>query len=194
MDRVLGKIMNKAQTSKNDVKTSKFLSFILRHKPDAIALRLNSEGWADIDALILCAAAHGKKLAREQVLRVAAESDKQRFAISDDGSRIRAVQGHSTKQVDISFTPETPPDTLFHGTAGRCLPSILEKGLLPGKRHYVHLSTTRATAKAVGERHGKPVVLIVDAAAMSRDGAEFYLSENSVWLTKAVPAQYLKMR
>lgn len=183
--------MSKTHTATNDVETSRFLSFVLRHKPEAIGLRLSGEGWADIDELILRAASAGTNLTREQVLRVVAESDKKRFAASDDGSSIRARQGHSTKQVNIGFTPETPPDTLFHGTARRFLPSILEKGLLPGERHHVHLSTTLATAVAVGARHGKPAVLTVDAAAMSRDGALFYLSENGVWLTKAVPAQYL---
>ena len=185
--------MNQTQPSPDaDVEISKFLSYILRHKPDAIGLSLDDQGWADIDELLRLSAEHGRSFSRADFMRVVEQSDKKRFAISDDGMRVRAVQGHSAKQVEISFTPQIPPDTLFHGTAGRFLASIRVQGLVPGQRQYVHLSADPATARNVGARYGKPVVLIVRAADMLRDGFSFYRADNGVWLTREVPARYLE--
>ena len=184
--------MSTTHTAKNDVKISKFLSLVLRHEPEAIGLHLDTEGWADIGELINKAAKNGRELTREDILRVVAESDKKRFGLSEDGLRIRAVQGHSTKAVDIDFVPKAPPDLLFHGTAKRFLESIRVQGLAPGDRQYVHLSADAETATAVGTRHGKPIVLTVRAGAMADAGVLFYLSENGVWLTREVPPQYLE--
>jgi len=174
------------------VAISKFLSFVLRHKPEAIGLALDSEGWADIDMLITCAARDGRALDRTVIVHVVETNDKKRFALSPDGQRIRAVQGHSTESVDLTHVEKSPPDVLYHGTAVRFLDSITAKGLLAGSRHHVHLSQDAQTAIKVGQRHGKPVVLLVDAAAMRASGAKFYLSENGVWLTDHVPPEYLR--
>ena len=174
-----------------DVELSKFLSFVLRHKPEAIGLRLDGEGWVDIQTLLSLAAEHGNIISPEQLEKVVAESDKKRFTISEDGLKIRAAQGHSTKQVDIGFSPKTPPDTLFHGTADRFMNSIRNKGLVPGERQYVHLSSDHETAISVGTRHGNPVVLSINTLQMVKDGFLFYLSDNNVWLTKHVPPEYL---
>ncbi|MCC8189765.1 MAG: RNA 2'-phosphotransferase [Planctomycetes bacterium] len=170
---------------------SKFLSFILRHRPDAIGLVLDREGWAAIDALLHGAAGAGHPLSREDLLEIVAGSDKQRFAISPDGRRIRAVQGHSTPAVAIDYPPALPPPVLFHGTAERFLSAIRRDGLLPGARQHVHLSPDAATARAVGGRHGRPVVLTIDAAGLHRDGAVFHRAENGVWLCAAVPVAYI---
>ena len=119
---------------------SKFISYILRHKPEAIGLSLDSEGWAEVDVLLRLAAAHGNEIPHEQLMRIVAQSDKKRFTVSEDSRYIRAAQGHSTKQVNLGFAPQTPPDILFHGTAERFLESIRTTGLVPGERQYVHLS------------------------------------------------------
>lgn len=179
------------KTRKSDVETSKFLSYVLRHKPESIGLCLDSEGWAEIAALLRLAAMQGNDIPYEQLLRVVAQSDKKRFTLSADGLRIRAAQGHSTDQVAIGYTPRTPPEILFHGTAERFLESIRSSGLVPGDRQHVHLSSDQTTATAVGKRHGKPVVLAIRAATMVQDGFLFYLSENGVWLTRNVPAKYI---
>ena len=184
--------MKNEKADKSSTEISKFLSYVLRHKPEDIGLSLDKEGWADIVELLRLATKHGAPVTRERLDQVVAESDKKRFALSPDGLRIRAVQGHSTRSVDISFEPLTPPPKLHHGTAQRFLHSIHEQGLVPGERQYVHLSADRNTAFPVGQRHGKAVVLTVNAAAMARDGLLFYLSENDVWLTRAVPAKYLE--
>ena len=181
---------NEKKTS-SDVETSKFLSFVLRHKPEAIGLSLESDGWADIETLLRLAAEHGTPIVREDLLRVVDQSDKKRFTLSPDGLRIRAAQGHSTTQVDIAFTPVTPPEMLFHGTAQRFVESIRNKGLVAGDRQYVHLSHDAQTAETVGKRHGKAVVLTVRSGDMARDGLLFYRSDNGVWLTRDVPARYL---
>jgi putative RNA 2'-phosphotransferase len=173
-------------------RTSKFLSFVLRHKPEAIGLVLDSEGWADIDALIACAAKDGTALDRPLIARVAETNDKKRFAISLDGRRIRAVQGHLTESVNLTHVENEPPAVLYHGTATRFLDSIMAKGLLAGSRHHVHLSPDAETATKVGQRHGQPVVLLVDAATMHASGTKFYLSDNGVWLTEHVPARFLR--
>ncbi|WP_395678168.1 RNA 2'-phosphotransferase [Inquilinus sp.] len=171
--------------------TSKFLSYVLRHEPQAIGLTLDSEGWARIDALIAAAAANGKVLDRELIQAVVDGNDKKRFSISPDGDRMRAVQGHSTAEVAIAYAPVEPPEQLFHGTATRFLASIRAEGLVPGSRHHVHLSPDVETAMAVGRRHGQPVVLTVAAGAMHCQGFVFHRADNGVWLTKAVPPAFL---
>jgi len=171
--------------------TSKFLSFVLRHEPQAIGLTLDSEGWANIDALIDGAARDGRTLDRTLIENVVASSDKKRFSISPDGQSIRAVQGHSTKSVELQFEEKQPPETLYHGTATRFMDSINEQGLIPGSRHHVHLSQETATASAVGQRYGMVVILQVAARQMQEQGFKFYQAENGVWLTERVPAEFL---
>lgn len=169
---------------------SKLLSFLLRHRPQAVGLRLSAEGWVSVDELISALAAHGHTVDRATLERIVAESDKQRFAFSSDGRLMRANQGHSVS-IDLGLTPEQPPDVLFHGTVARYLAAIRAQGLLKGKRHHVHLSATIEVARSVGGRRGVPTVLRVDAAAMARDGYLFYRSQNGVWLTEHVPPQFL---
>ena len=172
--------------------TSKFLSFVLRHKPEAIGIVLDREGWADIDKLILCAQKAGKRLTRALLDTVVATSDKKRFSYSSDGRCIRAVQGHSTSQVAISFAEKTPPQFLYHGTASRFLDEIKKQGLIAGERHYVHLSADEATARKVGARHGSPVILTVKAQEMAKRGLPFWQAENGVWLTSTVAVEFLE--
>lgn len=145
--------------SKQHAEVSKFLSYVLRHEPHAIGLTLDREGWAEVDALIAGAQQAGRTLDVELLRAVVSSSDKKRFALSDDGRRIRAVQGHSIDTVAIQREPKQPPEFLYHGTATRFLDSILAEGLRPGERHHVHLSEDVSTATAVGQRYGKPVVL-----------------------------------
>lgn len=177
--------------TKEHVRSSKFLSLVLRHEPERIGLQLDANGWTNVDDLINRAAAHGMHYTPELIRTLVRESDKQRFALSEDGLRIRANQGHSV-EVDLGYAPSVPPAQLFHGTAERHLASILSQGLMKGERHHVHLSADRDTALKVGQRHGKPVVLLVDSAAMHTAGLTFFRSANGVWLTEHVHAQYLR--
>ena len=170
---------------------SKFLSYVLRHEPQAIGLALDSEGWADIDALIAGAATEGRQLTRELIEQVVRDNDKKRFALSAGSQRIRAVQGHSSKAVQLQLEERQPPAVLYHGTATRFMDSINEKGLIPGSRHHVHLSQDIETARGVGQRYGKVVVLQIDAQAMQARGCTFYQAENGVWLTDQVPAGFI---
>ncbi|MDQ0832084.1 putative RNA 2'-phosphotransferase [Streptomyces achromogenes] len=171
------------------VKVSKYLSKHLRHQPERIGLTLDEAGWVEIDELISACSAHGFRFTREELDHVVAANDKKRFAI--DGTRIRASQGHSV-EVDLGLEPAVPPSYLYHGTVARSLDAIRAEGLRPMNRHDVHLSADRETATRVGARRGRPVVLSVDAGAMHQDGHVFHLSANGVWLTKAVPPQYLR--
>jgi putative RNA 2'-phosphotransferase len=178
--------------NKDKVKSiSKFLSFVLRHEPQSIGLSLDEAGWASVDELLDKANAKGKRLDRSLLQHVIDTNDKQRFALSDDGTRIRANQGHSI-EVTLGLPAMTPPDVLYHGTATRFLDSILATGLDRRNRHHVHLTESLATAKAVGQRYGKLVLLAVDAQRMSADGHVFHQSDNGVWLTDAVPTRYLR--
>jgi putative RNA 2'-phosphotransferase len=172
------------------VQLSKFLSFVLRHKPAAIGLTLSQDGWVDIVDLIDKANAAGTRFERDDLLRVVATSDKKRFSVSQDGSRIRAAQGHSVS-VELGLQPQEPPAVLYHGTATRFLESIRSSGLKPQARQQVHLSSDEVTAQRVGQRHGKPIVLKVDARAMHATGFRFYLADNGVWLTDEVPPRFL---
>ena len=170
---------------------SKFLSYVLRHEPQAIGLLLDSEGWARIDALIEGAAREGRQLTPELIAEVVASNDKKRFALSEDGQRIRAVQGHSSKTVNLQLAEQQPPAVLYHGTATRFMDSINQQGLIPGARHHVHLSQDLATAEAVGQRYGKVVILKIAAQDMQAQGYTFYQAENGVWLTDHVPVDFL---
>ena len=130
-------------------------------------------------------------ITREELEVIVTTSDKQRFAFDESGARIRANQGHSV-DIDLQLTPTVPLAVLFHGTGEGTVPAILREGLRKMRRHHVHLSPDVATATRVGTRHGRPVVLAVDAAAMCRAGHEFFVSANGVWLTDAVPPEFLR--
>ena len=171
---------------------SKFLSLILRHEPQKYGIVLDEAGWTDIDKLLDALHAHGVELSRKQLDELVASSDKQRFAISPDAMRIRANQGHSV-QVELGLPAETPPNVLYHGTIEAVLPGIRASGLVKGQRHHVHLSADMETAKKVGGRRGKPIVLAVKAAEMVAAGHTFLRSANGVWLVEHVPASFIDL-
>ena len=173
-------------------RTSKFLSYVLRHNPAEIDLELDENGWASITQLISNANAKGKDITRELIEQVVITNDKQRFAISDDGKMIRANQGHSVK-IKLDLEPSVPPAVLLHGTAEKNLGLITSCGLNKMSRHHVHLSECKKTASAVGRRYGKLVLLEVDTIKMISDGYEFFKSENNVWLVDSVPSQYINI-
>ncbi|MCW2779120.1 MAG: phosphotransferase KptA/Tpt1 [Frankiales bacterium] len=165
---------------------SRPLSFLLRHRPDAAGLVLDPAGWTAVGPVLVALGCDRATL--EQLVR---EDAKQRYALEAD--RIRAQQGHSVA-VDLGLSPQRPPEVLWHGTAERSLPAVLQQGLLPRKRTHVHLSPDPATARQVGARHGRPAVLRVDAAAAWRAGRVFLLTGNGVWLTSAVPPAFLQVQ
>ena len=184
-------ISDRGVDAMSDRSISKYISLILRHKPEVIGITLDEHGWADVDELIK-GVSRTHHLDRETLERIVAEDEKQRYSFSDDKRLIRANQGHSIP-VDVELKQMDPPDVLYHGTGIKYKDSIDAQGLIPKSRLYVHLSGDTETAKKVGQRHGKPVIYKVDAAAMHRDGYEFFQSVNRVWLTKEVPKQYLKL-
>lgn len=171
--------------------TSKFISLILRHKPETIGISLDEHGWADVQALIEGINASGKHHLDADLLdEIVRTDEKQRYSFDEDHTLIRANQGHSIP-VDVELEEKTPPAVLYHGTGEKYMASIDATGLIPKSRLYVHLSSDVETARKVGSRHGRPVIYTVDCAAMTSDGYKFYLSANKVWLTKEVPARYL---
>jgi putative RNA 2'-phosphotransferase len=173
------------------VKLSKLISLVLRHKPEEIGLSLDEQGWADVDELLMRLNQRGTKCDRTLLEKLVVTNDKQRFAFSADGTKIRANQGHSVA-INLALEPQEPPETLFHGTATRFIDSIYAQGLLAGNRQHVHLSADKEVAKSVGARHGKEIVLCIRAGEMHQDGHEFFRSDNGVWLTDRVPAKYLE--
>lgn len=175
----------------NTSKVSKFLSFVLRHKPEACGLTLDSGGWVSVEKLLQGMDQAGYSISVDELLQIVAESDKGRFTLASDGSCIRAAQGHSVV-VDLELAPVMPPYELFHGTATTNVEAIVEQGLKPGRRQHVHLSVDQETALRVGQRHGTPVVLRIDAAQMHAAGHCFWRSDNGVWLTDAVPPAYIQ--
>lgn len=181
---------NMKETTSNLTRISKYISLILRHKPEVIGIKLDIHGWADVNALLV-GISRKYPINRDILEKIVRSDEKQRYTFSEDGTKIRANQGHSI-QVDVELALTEPPETLYHGTAQRFAASIEGQGLLPKSRLYVHLSPDKETAEKVGCRHGEPVIYLVDAGQMHWDGYLFYLSANGVWLTKVVPATYLK--
>jgi putative RNA 2'-phosphotransferase len=173
------------------VTVSKFLSLVLRHDPARIGITLDAAGWTDVAALLAACAAHGVVVSRDELAAIVAGSDKQRFALSADGARIRANQGHSV-EVDLQLAPAAPPARLFHGTVAAVVPAIRAEGLVRGERHHVHLSADVETARRVGGRRGEPVLLTVRADAMAAAGHVFYRADNGVWLVDHVPPGFLE--
>lgn len=174
----------------DDKTISKSLSYWLRHKPEAGGIAIDPAGWAEVEA-VLGALGRAKLPAGEEDLRrVVAESEKNRFELSSDSQLIRARQGHSIP-IDLGWPVTAPPATLFHGTVEKFLPAILSEGLRPMARHHVHLSPDEATATIVGARRGKPVILRIAADALAAEGAEFRLSSNGVWLVSHVPPAFI---
>ncbi len=179
------------QEGKVDYKrTSKFMSYILRHKPDVIGIELDRYGWADVEELIR-GIAKTRMFNRDILEEIVRTDEKQRYAFNEDKTRIRASQGHSIP-VDLQLEAIEPPEILWHGTAKRFEASIDQTGLNRGVRMYVHLSSDRQMARRVGERHGKAIVYRVKSGKMYRDGFRFYRSANGVWMTLMVPAAYLE--
>ena len=173
----------------NLTSTSKFVSLILRHKPEIIGIQLDEHGWANVDGLI-AEISKTRKFNREMLEEIVRTDNKQRFTFNEDKTKIRANQGHSIP-VDVELPVAIPPETLWHGTGEKYVASIDQQGLIPKGRLYVHLSSDATTATKVGSRHGKPVLYIVKTKEMYDDGYSFFLSKNGVWLTKEVPVKYL---
>ena len=183
-------MMHAPPSSERNRRISKFLSLILRHRPETVAIELDSAGWAAVDALLAGMSAEGLAVSFEELVDVVETNDKRRFIFSEDRTKIRAVQGHS-RDVDLGYVPTPPPRLLFHGTVARFLPAIRDQGLLRGRRQFVHLSPDEATAATVGKRRGQPIVLTIDARRMHADGHLFFRADNGVWLTAQVPPGYI---
>ncbi len=176
--------------TQNPSNVSKFLSYVLRHKPESIGLQIDPEGWASIQEIIEKSSI---PIDLEILHTVVATSDKNRFSISGDGNFIRANQGHSIG-INLGLLPTEPPEFLFHGTATRFIESIKSQGLLPKNRQYVHLSGDTEVALSVGKRHGKPIVLKISALTLHQSGHRFYKSDNGVWLTPSVPVSSISVQ
>ena len=177
---------------KGTTRISKFLSLVLRHKPETIDIVLDDNGWTDVNTLIQKSANKGVRFDLPTLQHIVDTNAKKRFAFNDALDKIRANQGHSI-EIDLGYTAQEPPEILYHGTATRFIGSILQTGLEKRQRHHVHLSKDTSTAINVGQRHGKPVVLEVLALQMHNDKYEFFLSDNGVWLTEKVPVGHLML-
>lgn len=175
----------------NYTNLSKFISLILRHKPEVINVKMDEYGYVNVDDLINGILEHSNFYIDFDVLKEIVYTDnKQRYSFANDYNKIRANQGHSIP-VNLNLENKCPPNSLYHGTGVKYLKNILKEGLKPKSRMYVHLSDNYNTALEVGARHGEPCVIYIDAFKMYNDGYKFYLSENGVWLTNVVPKKYI---
>ncbi len=176
---------------KQYTKLSKFLSLVLRHKPEEIGIELDTNGWTDVKCLIKKMNLYGKRIDFETLEVILETNNKKRFSFNEDKSLIRANQGHSI-EIDLGYKPKNPPKRLFHGTGAKYVDSIYKIGIRKKSRHHVHLSKDIETALSVGQRHGKPVVFEILTDEMVNEGFEFYESENGVWLTDEVPVRFIR--
>ena len=177
--------MNKKQKKR----TGKFISLILRHNPQVIGIELDKAGWAVVDDLLAGLRRKGHAISFEQLEEIVETNDKKRYRFNEDKTLICANQGHSLN-LELELKELEPPEILYHGTATKFIESINEQGLLKGNRHHVHLSKDKETAKKVGMRHGKPIILSIASGEMYREGFAFYCSENGIWLVDSVPTRY----
>lgn len=175
---------------KDLIRKSKFLSLVLRHHPETVGIELDEHGWAVIDELLQGAKKQGIHITAQELQEIVETNDKRRFSIQ--GGRVRANQGHSIP-VKMDFIKAEPPRILYHGTAQRNRQSIMQQGILKQKRHHVHLSRTVRAAQKVGARHGKSLVLEIDAERMYRNNVDFFISENGIWLVEKVPPEYISV-
>ncbi len=189
-DRNKGMVYRVTLMQPRAVRISKYLAKYLRLAPHELGLSLQPGGRVLVDELLTAAEKSGFRISYDELVDCVETNDKQRFAFDETGDLIRANQGHSVEG-DLQLEERQPPEMLYHGTVERFLPSILEEGLIRGKRHHVHLSKDVETARKVGARRGKPVILKVDAGRMHREGHKFLLSANGVWLTDTVPPGYV---
>lgn len=173
-------------------KLSVFISFVLRHKPEAAHISLDEHGWANVEELLNGINDTGRKIDMEILEEIVITDNKQRYSFNQDKTLIRANQGHSVS-VDVELREQEPPGFLYHGTATRFLDNIINEGLKPMSRLYVHLSKDIETASKIGRRHGAPVILKIHSEDMYKEGFKFYLSENGVWLTKKVDVKYFEV-
>lgn len=174
----------------DDIKLGKFLSLILRHKPETVGITLDKNGWVDVKELIEKIKLSGRYIDMEILERIVRENNKKRYSFDEKKEKIRANQGHSI-EVELNLKEMVPPIILYHGTATRFLESIREKGIIKGNRQYVHLSKDIETARNVGKRHGEVVILPIDIEGLKKIGHKFYLSENNVWLSDDIPSEYI---
>lgn len=177
--------------SKELIKKGKFLSLVLRHKPEEIGIKLDNQGWVYVSELLDRLNSHNIKLSFDELKYIVESNNKKRYSFNDDFTKIRASQGHSL-DLEIEFKEEIPPDFLYHGTAEKNFESIIKDGINKGKRHHVHLSSNIETAINVGSRHGKPIVLKVKSKQMYQEGIKFFISENNVWLTDFVSSEFIE--
>lgn len=194
IERMNNKILNqniKKMTTQEIKKISKFISYVLRHAPEKLKLEMDENGWVNTEELVQKLNNKTPNFNMKNLETVVEENNKKRFAFNSDKSKIRANQGHSIK-IDLAYEPTEPPEFLYHGTAIRNIESIKNQGLIKGNRHHVHLSADKATALNVGQRHGKPVILIIETKKMHEAGHEFFISENQVWLAEVIPAEFIR--
>lgn len=173
------------------VKMGKYISLILRHKPEIINLKIDEHGWANVDELLKGINNSGRYISKEMLNMIVETNDKKRYQYNNDHTKIRANQGHSIR-VDVELHEKVPPDVLYHGTAQEYLDKIRKSGIRKMNRLYVHLSKDMETAMRVGKRHGQPIVLIINTKAMINDGYKFYYSNNGVWLCDDIAYSYIE--
>lgn len=176
------------------VALSKEVSYALRHAPWEYELELDEKGFVPVEQLLAAlneSSGWERPITVDDLNEVIRTSEKKRHEIA--GGKIRALYGHTIPQ-RIAKEAAEPPAVLYHGTARRFLDAILQEGLKPMARQYVHLSVDVETAKSVGARRDvKPVLLAIDSELAASEGLSFYIGNDKVWLADEVPAKYLRV-
>jgi putative RNA 2'-phosphotransferase len=173
-------------------KLSKFMSYILRHNPAEFGLTHDFEGFVPLVEFISAVQKERQweDINQEVIEQVVRECEKQRYEIV--GANIRARYGHS--KTNVSYHPSVPPNILYHGTNSKAISDILRTGVQPMNRQYVHLSETTKFASLAGKRRGELVLVVVDAQRAHNAGVKFYPAGGEVWLSEAIPPQFIKYR
>src|SRR6266576_1809983 len=161
---------------------SRFLTYLLRHRPKEYPLVFDKRGFVDWRDLV--------ELMEERFYDVT-DSQKQRFELQEN--KVRATYGHSFP-LDLGAETMEPPDKLYCGTARDLAASMLRDGLKPRDRQYVHLSVSAEEAESVARRHDPaPGIIIVDAQSAHGEGIRFFQS-GPLFLVENVPAKFLSLK
>lgn len=175
----------------SQIRLSKLLSLILRHRPEEFHITIDENGFANIDEILNVLQERFPWVTRDDINDLVYHSEKQRFEIIDE--KIRARYGHSFP-VQLNLPPVTPPEFLYQAVLSNAVQHILQHGLFPRDRQYIHLSLSSQIAAELGQKLGPDhVILKILAQKAASEGNVPFFDSGPVVLTEFVPPECIEI-